>query len=57
MCKPVISPLEVQLKFWDTNSPMMTNVNCYLHLLGKLIYLTVTHLEITYDVSVFNQLK
>ena len=53
-CKPATSPLEAQPKFWNTDSPMMADANCYRRLLGKLIYLTVTHPYITYDVSVLS---
>ena len=53
--KPATSPLEARPKFWDTNSPMMVDANRYRRLLGKLIYLTVTHLDITYHVSVLSQ--
>ena len=53
-CKPATSPLEAQPKFWDTNSPMMADANRYRHLLGKLIYLTVTCPDITYFVSVLS---
>ena len=54
-CKLATSPLEARPKFWDTNSPMMADANRYRHLLGKLIYLTVTRPYITYDVSVLSQ--
>ena len=42
-------------KFWDTVSPMMADANRYRHLLGKLIYLIVTHPDIIYFVSVLSQ--
>ena len=54
-CKPATSPLEARPKFWDTDSPMMAYANYYRHLLGKLIYLKVTHPNITYIVSVLSQ--
>ena len=50
------SPLEERPKCWDTNSPMVADANRYWHLLGKLIYLIVTRLDITYVVSVLSQL-
>ena len=54
-CKLATSPLEARPKFWDTDSPIMADTNCYRCLLGKLIYLTDTHPDITYVVSVFSQ--
>ena len=54
-CKPATSPLEARPTFWETNSPIMADANCYRRLLGKLIYLTVTRPDITYAVSVLNQ--
>ena len=53
-CKPATSPLEARPLFWDTDSPMMADVNRYRHLLGKLIYLKVTRPDITYVVSVLS---
>ena len=41
---------------WDTDSPMMADANRYRRLLGKLIYLIVTHPNITYVVSVLSQI-
>ena len=41
--------------FWDTLSPFLEDANCYLRLLGKLIYFTVTRLDIVYAVSVLSQ--
>ena len=53
-CKLATSPLEARPKFWDTDSPMMVNVNCYWRPLGKLICLTITRPDITYVVSVLS---
>ena len=54
-CKLATSPLEARPKFWDIDSPIMVDANPYWRLLGKLIYLTVTRLDITYAVSVLSQ--
>ena len=54
-CKPTTSPLEARPKFWDTDSPIMADTNHYRRLLEKLIYITVTRPDITYDVSVLSQ--
>ena len=34
---------------------MSVDAKCYRHLLGKLIYLTATHLDVTYSFSVLVQ--
>ena len=52
-CKPATSPLEARPKFWD--SPMMVDANRYWRLLGKLIYLIVTHPDSTYVFIVLSQ--
>ena len=54
-CKPTTSPLEVRPKFWDIDSPMMADANRYWPLLGKLIYLTISFLDITNVFSVLSQ--
>ena len=54
-CKPETSPMEARPQFWDTSSPLFEDANRYRRLLGKLIYLTVTRLDIVYAVSVLSQ--
>ena len=34
---------------------MMADANCYRHLWGKLIHLTITHPDITYAISILSQ--
>ena len=45
--------MEARLQFWDTLH--RKDANRYHRLLGKLIFLTVTRLDIVYTVSVLSQ--
>ena len=47
--------MEACPQFWDSLSPLLEDANRYRRLLAKLIYLTVTHLDIVYTVSVLSQ--
>ena len=47
--------MEARPQFWDTWSPLFEDANRYQRLLGKLIYLTVTHPDIVYVVSDLSQ--
>ena len=49
-CKPAITPLDSKLKLEMDGEPL-TDVSHYQRLVGKLIYLTITKPNITYDVS------
>ena len=49
-CKPAITPLDSKLKLEMDREPF-TDVSHYQRLVGKLIYLTITRPDITYDVS------
>ena len=55
-CKLETSPMEARPQFWDTSSPLFEDANHYQRLLGKLIYLTITHPDIVYVVSVLSHL-
>ena len=47
--------MKARSQFWDTSSPLLEDSNRYLKLLGKLIYLTITRLDIVYTVSALSQ--
>lgn len=53
-CKPAITPVDSKLKL-DMEGEALNNVIYYQRLVGKLIYLTITHPNITYDVSLVSQ--
>ena len=42
--KPATSPMEVRPNFWDNDTSIPEDVNKYRHLIGKLLYLTVSDL-------------
>jgi hypothetical protein len=52
--KPAPTPLDSKLKLKTTSEPL-GSVNYYQHLVGRLIYLTITRPDITYAVSLVSQ--
>ncbi|KAM2757556.1 hypothetical protein PS2_019291 [Malus domestica] len=55
-CKPVVTPIDNKLKL-TTDGEALKNVTYYQILVGKLIYLTITRLDITFAVSLVSQFK
>lgn len=53
-CKPAITPIDSKMKIDSTGEPL-TNISYYQRFVGKLIYLTITHPDITYVVSLVSQ--
>ncbi|XP_068331450.1 uncharacterized mitochondrial protein AtMg00810-like [Pyrus communis] len=53
-CKPTRTPLDSKLYLHD-HSKLFCNVTEYQRLVGKLIYLTITHPDISYAVSIVSQ--
>ena len=41
-------PFKAWTKEWNIDSPLLTEANCYPHLLGKLIDLAINHIDITF---------
>ena len=54
-CKPVASPIETNIYWWDKTTTLLEDSGQYRRLVGKLIYLIVTRLDIAYAVSVLSQ--
>jgi len=54
-CKPVSTPIEQSPPFWETSSSFLKDSGQYKHLIGKLIYLTVTRPDICYVVGHLSQ--
>ncbi|CAL9022379.1 unnamed protein product [Prunus brigantina] len=52
--KPACTPLDSKLKL-DMEGEPLNNISHYQRLVGKLIYLTITRLDITYAVSLVSQ--
>jgi hypothetical protein len=52
--KPDPTPLDSKLKLETTNEPLRS-INHYQHFMGKLIYLTIKWLNITYAISLVSQ--
>ena len=47
--KPVNTPMEVNLKLSKDEGDLLTDPALYKHLIGKLFYLTITHLDLSYQ--------
>ena len=54
-CKPENTPFNQSLDFWDSSSSLLKDAGRYRRLVGKLIYLTVTRLDIAYIVGILSQ--
>ena len=55
-CKPAASPMETNIDCWNKLTSLLEDAGLYRRLEGKLMYLTVTRLDIAYVVSVLIQL-
>lgn len=54
-CKPCLTPIEANHRLKEDDSERLIDTGRYQRLVGHLIYLTLTHLDITYAVSVISQ--
>ena len=53
--KPVETPMDPNVKLYEDQGELLSNPERYRHLVGKLNYLTITHLDISFAVSVLSQ--
>lgn len=54
--KPAITPLDCKLKM-DIEDESLTHVSYYQWLVGKLIYLPITRIDITYTMNLISQVS
>ena len=52
---PYHFPMEQNLKLTPTNGEILKDPTCYRRLVGRLIYLIVTRLDIVYSVQILSQ--
>jgi hypothetical protein len=50
-CKPVSTPIDYKCKLNSKDGDILSDINQFQRLVGKLIYLTVTRPDISYSVS------
>ncbi len=54
-CKPISIPLEQNVKFSVDERNLMEDTTMYKHIMGSLIYMTITRPDLSYGVGVVNQ--
>jgi len=54
-CKPAITPMDNLIKLSSTESVPFTDVHAYRRLIGRLMYLTNTQLDVTFSIQQLSQ--
>jgi hypothetical protein len=54
-CKPVSIPLEQNVKLSVNERDLVEDTTMYKHIVGSLIYMTITRPDLSYAVGVVNQ--
>ena len=54
-CKPIKTPMEVNLKLSKDEDKLLANASMYKRLIGRLLFLTISRLDITYSVHRLRQ--
>ena len=52
--KPMETPMDPNVKLYEDQGELLSNPERYCHLVGKLNYLTITHLDISFVISVLS---
>ena len=55
-CKPIFLPLEQNMNLSAKKGELLEDVTVYRHMVGSLIYMTITGLDLSYDVGLVSQL-
>ncbi|KAF5449482.1 hypothetical protein F2P56_029923 [Juglans regia] len=55
--KPVQSPMDQNCKLSKVDTALLAYLNSYRRLIGRLIYLTITRLDISYAVNTISQFQ
>jgi hypothetical protein len=54
-CKPISIPLEQNVKLNVDKGDLVEHINIYRHIVGSLIYMTITRPNLSYVVGVLSQ--
>jgi hypothetical protein len=54
-CKPILIPLEQNVKLNAYEGDLVEDTTMYRRIVGSLIYMTITRLDLNYVVGVVNQ--
>ena len=49
------TPMDPNVKLYEDQGELLSNTERYRHLVGKLNYLTITHPDISFPISVLSQ--
>jgi hypothetical protein len=54
-CKPISIPLKQNVKLIINEGDLVEDTTMYRHIVGSLIYMTITRLDLSYVVKMVNQ--
>jgi hypothetical protein len=54
-CKPISIPLEQNVKLNADEGDLVEDITMYIRILGSLIYMTITRLDLSYAIGVMSQ--
>ncbi len=56
-CKPISIPLEQNVKLSVNEGDLVEDTTMYKHIVGSLIYMTITRLDLSYAVGMVSRFK